>query len=425
MNPLNASSSLNAERARLEGARSTARLPEGNTGTAGFAQFLQGAQEAAVPPDEARTRGAAPAPRAPDEPPSEEGPRDGVQAADEDAAGDPADKPRETGPTLAHWLLHGGANADAAAAAAAAMPPAQQPGAPTDDLKAAAMARQVLDAVRQRSRLAGKAGAEPAGEAAGPGEATGRLAAARARPGSADVAGTAGSAAAQEPLREPLQGEKKGQDRFGDVLQQHLTPAGTAAPAAGGEAALPAATATAAAAGHDPRIDTPVHDAGFGQAVGVTISRLAKEGRHEAHLQLNPAELGPVSVRIEMQGQEARLSLGAAHAETRALLDASLPALTEAFRADGLVLAASQVGDLGRDGTGTGAGAFAGQTGQDAGGMFSRGQQSGGGGEGPRGQAGRGEILQTSRITLPVPSAAASSGGGSRGASPGALDLYA
>lgn len=426
MNPLGPSS-LNTERTRLDAARGAAAHAAGASNGAasgGFAQLLTGARDAAETATPGAAQTASP-PRA-ERPSATDDDTARAEAKDDtspDEEGDDRTRAsRDTGPTLAHWLLNGGtAQVDPASAAnAAALPPAQQPALPTDDLKAAAMAKQVLEAVRQRARSAGTGGRGT--EAAAPADdATARRDTLKMLTPGHDKG--LGAMAPTDDSAEKPQVSTQTDHRFSDALQQA---AGGAVPTTDPTLSRPATEVTAAAApAAMPQIDTPVHDAGFGQAVGVTISRLAKEGTHEAHLQLNPAELGPVSVRIEMNGQEAKLSLGAAHAETRALLDASLPALTEAFRSDGLVLAAAQVGDLGRDGNSSFAGAFTGQNGQ--GGMAS------GQGGAPGGDAGqrdarprdnRASGRDVTRITLPLPGATSVTGRPNGGPA-GALDLYA
>lgn len=418
MNPLSASS-LNTERARAEGARAhpSADPAGGADAAGGFAQLLQGARGSQPPAPGLQAQaqpGRAPAPARPaDAGPAADAAEDPqAEATKASDAADEADKlARETGPTLAHWLLHGGAQAPDAAQAGMAVPPPQQPAGSTDDLKAAAMAREVLDAVRSRAKAV--AGAKPGGahaqqpdpladKAAGRREAAGLHAA---------VAATAAPATEAAPER-PHAAAPEG--RFADAMNAALPGATATAP----QGPVPdPVTSAAAAAPAEQAIATPVHDAGFDAAVGVSISRLARDGVHEARLQLNPAELGPVTVRIALQGQEARLELGAAHAETRALLDASLPALTEAFRADGLVLAASQVSDLQRD-----TGNAAGQAGHgSAGSQPGRGQ--GGGQQGSHSRdAGTSTARFETEIRVPT--------GGTRppgrpGASRGGLDLYA
>jgi flagellar hook-length control protein FliK len=90
-------------------------------------------------------------------------------------------------------------------------------------------------------------------------------------------------------------------------------------------------------------VQTPVGSPGFGDEVMVKVAAFSLDGVQEAQLHLNPAELGPIQVRIALDGTQARIDFGAATDSTRALLEQALPALAEALQADGLQLAASSV----------------------------------------------------------------------------------
>lgn len=92
-------------------------------------------------------------------------------------------------------------------------------------------------------------------------------------------------------------------------------------------------------------ISTRVGDSGFGQDVSQQLVFLAKTGAQSAQLSLHPAELGPVSVSIQMNGLQASLVISASHAATRAALQEALPHLGELFQSSGLQLADAQVGD--------------------------------------------------------------------------------
>jgi flagellar hook-length control protein FliK len=141
-------------------------------------------------------------------------------------------------------------------------------------------------------------------------------------------------------------------------------PAGdTTAVAATGTAAVPAASGTLAAsfagisaqlapastladgATYGPSVRTPVGHPGFGQDFSSQVVLLARGATQNAQIHLHPAELGPVSVSIQMNGQQATLSLQAAHEATREAMRQALPQLHEMFRAGGLELAQAQVGD--------------------------------------------------------------------------------
>lgn len=83
---------------------------------------------------------------------------------------------------------------------------------------------------------------------------------------------------------------------------------------------------------------TPLDDPQFPRAFGVQVSVLARDGVQQAELHLNPAEMGPVSVQIVMDGTQARIDFGADAAGTRQLIEHSLPDLAAALREAGLTL---------------------------------------------------------------------------------------
>ena len=146
---------------------------------------------------------------------------------------------------------------------------------------------------------------------------------------------------------------------------------GTArAPAEGGGAAagpdpqallsaVPAVATPSATAGGSPVvapaqtwIQTPVTQPGFSDEVVVELVRRAgqaEQGRQEVTLHLNPAEMGPVSVSIELHGSTARVEFSASEALTRHHLEAALPGLNEALRDEGLSLTHSRVHEASRE----------------------------------------------------------------------------
>jgi flagellar hook-length control protein FliK len=81
----------------------------------------------------------------------------------------------------------------------------------------------------------------------------------------------------------------------------------------------------------------------FPQELGVQLSVLARDGVQEAELHLNPAEMGPVSVQIVMDGTQARIDFGADVAATRQAIEAGLPELASALRDAGFTLAGGGV----------------------------------------------------------------------------------
>jgi flagellar hook-length control protein FliK len=93
-----------------------------------------------------------------------------------------------------------------------------------------------------------------------------------------------------------------------------------------------------------------VDEAGFAPALGTQVALWVKDGVQEARLQLHPAELGPVTVQIALDGLAAHIDFTAAVAATRESIEQSLPALAAALRESGFTLAGGGV--FGRSGQG-------------------------------------------------------------------------
>ncbi len=97
----------------------------------------------------------------------------------------------------------------------------------------------------------------------------------------------------------------------------------------------PPATATAPTV---LTLATPIDAPDFAASLGVQVSVLAHDGVQHAELHLNPAETGPVSIRIEVDGSAARVDFGADLAATRQAIERGLPELASALRDAGLTL---------------------------------------------------------------------------------------
>ncbi|RZL31225.1 MAG: flagellar hook-length control protein FliK [Rubrivivax sp.] len=104
-------------------------------------------------------------------------------------------------------------------------------------------------------------------------------------------------------------------------------------------AALPDAAPAATYAG----VQAPLHSHAFAPELGARVSLLAVDGVQQAELQLNPADMGPVSVQITVDGNQAQVSFHALQAETRQALEQSLPDLAAALQGQGLTLSGGGV----------------------------------------------------------------------------------
>jgi flagellar hook-length control protein FliK len=124
----------------------------------------------------------------------------------------------------------------------------------------------------------------------------------------------------------------------------HATPAG-----APGASTPPDGAARASALPADT-LPAPLHSAAFAPALAARVVVMLREGTREARLQLNPAELGPINVRISVDGSQARVDLVAEQAPTRSVLEQALPSLAGALRDSGLTLSGGGVFDAPRDG---------------------------------------------------------------------------
>lgn len=120
------------------------------------------------------------------------------------------------------------------------------------------------------------------------------------------------------------------------VLTSLLSASGT--PMAGGFtnalASAPAGTPVPGAS-----ITVPFGQAGWGQAFGNQVVWVANQGAPAAELHLSPPDLGPLSVRISMDQDQASISFSSAHAMVREAVEATLPRLRDMLGAQGITLA--------------------------------------------------------------------------------------
>lgn len=108
----------------------------------------------------------------------------------------------------------------------------------------------------------------------------------------------------------------------------------------------------------------PMGSAGFTDElvgmVNIWVKDQAQQGPMTAELRLNPESMGPVQIRIEMDGSVARVDFAASQQETRLAIEATLNDLSQSLESSGIRLAGSEVStDLGGRGESSTA-AFAG-----------------------------------------------------------------
>lgn len=159
----------------------------------------------------------------------------------------------------------------------------------------------------------------------------------------------------QAALATPQASTSAGEAAMATVAPGH-TPAREDAPEALPAAAadLPGALRSAnqghdagAIARHTAPLSSQVGTPGWSDELSARLVWLAKDGVQAASLRLSPAHLGPLEVHIAVRGDEAVVSFGASHADTRAALEQALPRLREMFASQGLQLTHADVS--GRD----------------------------------------------------------------------------
>lgn len=111
---------------------------------------------------------------------------------------------------------------------------------------------------------------------------------------------------------------------------------------------LPASSESAsplrqAESAHARPVHVPVGTAQWADEIGSRMTMMVEQGRHTASLRLSPEHLGPLEVRITMNGDQASVQFGAAHVDTRNAIEDALPRLREMFASQGLSLADANV----------------------------------------------------------------------------------
>jgi len=85
-------------------------------------------------------------------------------------------------------------------------------------------------------------------------------------------------------------------------------------------------------------LSVPFNQAGWDKALGERVQWMAGQGIQRANIKLNPAHLGPMEIRIQIQNDQANVQFTSAHGVVRDALEAALPRLREMFDNAGVEL---------------------------------------------------------------------------------------
>jgi len=111
--------------------------------------------------------------------------------------------------------------------------------------------------------------------------------------------------------------------------------------------ALHGAAAPAEPAIHVETIGAPAFAPGWQDEAVAKLAHIVLGRQDRAELKLNPAELGPVSIRLDVQADQASVNIVASSPETRSALEQSLPQLRDLLASQGITLAQASVHDGG------------------------------------------------------------------------------
>lgn len=76
-------------------------------------------------------------------------------------------------------------------------------------------------------------------------------------------------------------------------------------------------------------VESPVNSARWGSDLGKNIQWMVNQSINGAQIRLNPQQLGPIEIRLQMENGQATVAFTAQHAATREAIDAAMPRLRE------------------------------------------------------------------------------------------------
>lgn len=93
-----------------------------------------------------------------------------------------------------------------------------------------------------------------------------------------------------------------------------------------------------------PAVNAHLHSAAWPQQFGDKIVWLARNDQQSAQLTINPPQLGPIQISLNLSGDQASIAFASPHAEVRQAIESAMPQLKEMLASTGLSLGQSNVG---------------------------------------------------------------------------------
>jgi Flagellar hook-length control protein FliK len=92
------------------------------------------------------------------------------------------------------------------------------------------------------------------------------------------------------------------------------------------------------------RIHTHLHSPQWPQSLGDKVVWLAKNEQQIAQISINPPQLGPMQITLNLQGDQATAAFVSAHPEVRQAIEDAMPRLREMLSSAGITLGGTNVG---------------------------------------------------------------------------------
>lgn len=89
---------------------------------------------------------------------------------------------------------------------------------------------------------------------------------------------------------------------------------------------------------HNTSLNVPFNQAGWDKALGERVQWMIGQGIQRANIKLNPAHLGPMEIRIQVQNDQASVQFTSVHGVVRDAVEAALPRLRDMFDNAGVEL---------------------------------------------------------------------------------------
>ena len=93
-----------------------------------------------------------------------------------------------------------------------------------------------------------------------------------------------------------------------------------------------------------PTVSAPLHTETWPQQFGEKVVWMARNELQTAHININPPQLGPVQITLNLSGDQATAVFASPHAEVRQAIESSMPQLRDMLASAGINLGDANVG---------------------------------------------------------------------------------